>query len=132
MEIKPVNGSAIVALYGVYDADATIIGEVSYWIGARLGIRHCSLCDITHSLFREKSEWRLNQRLLEQEYGVNFQTFHRDDAPDAVRELASGAYPIVISQDSAGAFTLFMNNDEISKCEASAQRFLEAIIARLS
>ncbi|GDX28913.1 hypothetical protein LBMAG13_13430 [Actinomycetes bacterium] len=28
-------------LIGVYDADATLWGEISYWVGARLGVRHC-------------------------------------------------------------------------------------------
>ena len=35
-------------LVGVYDADGTPWGEVAYWVGARLGRRHCSLCEITH------------------------------------------------------------------------------------
>ena len=39
---------AVRELIGVYDADATLWGEVSYWVGARLGQRHCSLCDIMH------------------------------------------------------------------------------------
>jgi len=42
---------------GVYNADASIWGEVSYWFGARFGIRHCSLCDVTHGLFRERADW---------------------------------------------------------------------------
>ena len=41
----------------MYDADHTLIGEVSYWVGARLGRRHCALCDITHGLFTPKRDW---------------------------------------------------------------------------
>ena len=132
MSAKPIANSAIVALFGVYDADATLVGEVSYWIGARLGIRHCSLCDITHSLFREKSEWQGYQKLLAQKHGVDFQAFHRNDAPEQVRQIANGAYPIVISQDSVGIFELFMANAQISSCNSSAQNFLEEIVARLT
>ena len=47
---------------GVYDADGTIVGEVSYWIGARLGRTHCSLCELTHGLFTAKREWRVTHR----------------------------------------------------------------------
>ena len=43
---------------GIYDADATLVGEVSYWIGARLGRTHCSLCELTHGLFTVKREWK--------------------------------------------------------------------------
>ncbi len=42
------NLKRVTTLFGVYDADATLWGEMSYWVGARLGVRHCGLCDITH------------------------------------------------------------------------------------
>lgn len=45
-------------LIGVYDADGTLVGEVRYWIGARLGRTHCGLCEITHGLFTERADWR--------------------------------------------------------------------------
>ena len=32
-----VTSKNITELIGVYDADSTLLGEVSYWIGARLG-----------------------------------------------------------------------------------------------
>ena len=52
------QSAQIVGLTGVYDADGSLAGELSYWIGARLGRRHCALCDITHGLVREKPEWK--------------------------------------------------------------------------
>lgn len=122
----------IVALFGVYDADATVVGEVSYWIGARFGVRHCSLCDITHSLFKEKSEWQNCQKILAQEHGVNFQAFHRNDAPVQVRIVAGGNYPVVISKNTVGCFEVFMDNEAISSCGKSAQTFLNEIVSRLN
>ena len=124
--------SPIVALFGIYDADATIVGEVSYWIGARFGVRHCSLCDITHSLFKEKSEWQVCQKLLADDHGVNFQAFHRNDAPAQVLKTAVGKYPVVISEDASGNYAVFMDNAAISSCGKSAQSFLDAIIKRLN
>lgn len=132
MSVRPVADSTIVALFGVYDADATIVGEVSYWIGARFGVRHCSLCDITHSLIKEKSEWQNCQKLLAQEHGVDFQAFHRNDAPISVRVVAGGSYPVVISKNVAGHFEIFMDNAAISSCGKSAQAFLDEIISRLN
>lgn len=126
------SGAAIVALFGVYDADATIIGELSYWLGARIGIRHCSLCDITHSLFKEKSEWQSCQKLLAQVHGLDFQAFHRNDAPAKVREVSNGSYPIIVSKDASGGYEIFMDNSEISSCGKSAQAFLDEIVSRLN
>ena len=68
----------IVRLVGVYDADSTLRGELAYWVGARLGRRHCSLCDITHGSVRQRPEWKTCRA----ELPVPFDTFHRNDQPD--------------------------------------------------
>lgn len=122
----------ITALYGVYDADATILGEMGYWFGARVGLRHCSLCDITHSLFREKSAWKECQTQLLNEHGIDFQAFHRNDQPDEVAQVIAGQFPAVVAKDSDGNFTLFMNDREIGDCGDSPERFMAEIIKRLS
>lgn len=126
------KASQITNLYGVYDADATLIGEASYWIGARLGIRHCSLCDITHSLFTEKSEWQRCVLKLQEDYGVIFQAFHRNDQPDEVRAVIAGKYPAVVARDAQGEYSLFMSNAQIEDCAKSPQNFLQSIISRIS
>ena len=118
----------ITHLYGVYDADATLVGEAMYWIGARLGLRHCSLCDITHSLFTEKSEWQQCVITLQTQHGIAFKAFHRDDQPDAVRTVINGNYPAVVAQDSNGIYTLFMNQTQIDACQKSPQNLLQQII----
>ena len=51
------SSSRIVKLTGVYDANGSLPGELAYWVGARLGVRHCALCEITHGLVRAKPEW---------------------------------------------------------------------------
>lgn len=83
---------------GVYDARGTIVGEVSYWISARLGRAHCSLCDLTHGVFTTKREWRD----CASDLGAPFTTWHLDDAPDDVKLVAGGAYPVVLARDASG------------------------------
>ena len=83
---------SVTEFIGIYDADSTIIGEVSYWIGARIGRRHCALCDITHGVFTEKAEWKMCRERLP----VPFTTFHRNDAPDEVLATAKGSFPCVL------------------------------------
>jgi len=117
----------VTQLIGVYDADGTLWGEVSYWMGARVGVRHCSLCDITHSLLGEKSKWKECRSGL----GVDFVTFHRNDQPDDVRQCIDGRYPAVVARSEAGEVAMFMNTDEIAACGASAQQFAAEITRRL-
>lgn len=119
-------------LIGVYDADATLLGEVAYWIGARFGVRHCSLCDITHSLFREKPQWRECQSRLENDLHVEIETFHRNDQPDDVRACIDGKYPAVVMRGDDGAVSMFMTASEIDACGASPEYFAAEISRRLA
>ena len=114
-------------LIGVYDADATLLGEVAYWVGARFGVRHCSLCDITHSLFREKAQWRECQSKLEGEFDVKFETFHRNDQPDDVRACIDGNYPAVVMRGDDGKVSMFISASEIETCGASPEQFVAKI-----
>lgn len=117
----------MIELIGVYDADATVWGEVSYWVGARLGVRHCSLCDITHGTFRQKAEWRQCRESLE----IEFSTFHRNDQPDDVRIFLDGNYPAVVMRDDATGLRLLMNSEEIAECGHSPARFVAEIQRRI-
>jgi hypothetical protein len=122
----------VTKLIGVYDADATLLGEVSYWLGARIGLRHCSLCGITHSLFREKSQWRECQSRLESDLHVEIETFHRNDQPDDVRACIDGKYPAVVMRGDDGVVSMFMNASEIDACGASPENFAAEIARRMA
>lgn len=108
---------------GVYNADASLWGELSYWFGARIGVRHCSLCDITHGKFRKRTDWVQCSDSL----GVAFTTYHRDDAPQDVREIANGNYAIVLGRTATG-LEVVLNNEQIEACNGSP----EALVAALS
>jgi len=97
-----------VSLVGVYDADGTFAGEVRYWVGARLGRTHCSLCEITHGLFREKSEWRE----CRQSMNVEFVTFHRDDAPRDVLDACDHQLPAVVAR-SGDDLLVVLSSEEL-------------------
>jgi len=112
----------IVRLVGVYDADGTLRGEVAYWVGARLGRRHCSLCEVTHGMFRKRAEWTACQAGLP----IPFDTYHRDDQPDAVRVAADGRYPIVVAETEAGHVVL-LAPAELDALNGSIDGLLESI-----
>ncbi len=114
--------SAVVRLYGVYDADHTIRGEVTYWVGARLGRAHCALCDITHGMLRRRSEWNGYVAGLD----VPFETFHRDDQPEAVRAATDDRVPAVVAETASG-FVLLLDPVALDACAGSVDRLSEAI-----
>lgn len=113
-------------LIGVYDADGTVLGELSYWLGARLGRRHCSLCDVTHGSIRVSKEWvRCREQLA-----VPFDTFHRNDQPSAVRSATGNTAPVVVAETDDG-ICLLLDDAAIASCDGSAERLRAAIDAAL-
>jgi len=115
----------VVRLVAVYDADHTIRGELSYWVGARLGRAHCALCDITHGMLRRRSEWNAYVAGLD----VPVETFHRDDQPDAVRTASGDRVPVVVAELATGAMVVLVDPEALDACGGSVDRLGEAIDA---
>ena len=116
------SNQRIVRLVGVYDADSTLRGELAYWFGARLGRRHCSLCEITHRSVRRRPEWKARQA----SFPGRFDTFHRNDQPDTIRAASGGLAPVVIAETHTGA-VLLLTPDDLDRCEGSIDRLIAAI-----
>ena len=112
----------IVRLVGVYDADGTLRGELAYWVGARLGRRHCSLCVITHGSIRQRPEWAACRAGLP----VPFDTFHRDDQPEAIRSAADDAAPVVVAETDTG-MVLLLSPDDLEACAGSIDALVNSI-----
>ena len=114
-------------LVGVYDADGTVRGELAYFVGARLGRAHCSLCDVTHGLVRERASWRARRR----ELPVPFDTYHRDDQPPEVRAETGGRAPVVVAVTAAGVVPL-LDPAAIDACDGDGERLVRAIESALA
>lgn len=112
----------ITRLIGVYDADGTLRGEITYWIGARLGRRHCSLCEVTHGSFTTKGEWKR----CRDELPFAFDTFHRDDQPAAVREATGDAAPVVVAETTDGIIVL-LDGSQIESARGEPEHFIELV-----
>ena len=121
------TGPEISRLVGVYDAEGTLRGELAYFVGARLGRAHCSLCDITHGLLRERADWRECREGLP----VPFATFHRDDQPDEVRDVAAGRAPVVVADTDQGP-VLVLGPEALDACGGSGEQLVAAIEAAVA
>jgi hypothetical protein len=108
----------------VYDADGTLRGELAYWVGARLGRTHCSLCEITHGLVRERSDWKSCKEGI----AVPFDTYHRNDQPSSVRSATGDTAPVVVAETTSG-ITLLLGPKELDACGGSVEQLIELIEA---
>ena len=116
------SSSQFTEFIGIYNAESTILGELSYWVGARLGIRHCSLCDITHGLFTQRTEWKQCVSTLH----IPFVTFHINDAPRDALHAANGQYPIVLGRNQIGIHVV-LHADDLEQCNGSPQELLNKL-----
>lgn len=123
----PSSTAPVRRLVGVYNADGTLRGEVAYVVGKMLGRAHCGLCDITHGAVSAKAEWKACRTSLP----VPFDTFHRNDQPDAARPLTEGRLPAVLADTEAG-FVYLLGPDELDACGKSPERLVEAVTAALA
>lgn len=122
----PIIGSSVIEIIGVYDADSTLLGEIRYWVGARLGRTHCSLCDLTHGLFTRKREWAECSMSL----GVPVVTHHRDDAPADVLAAAS-SLPVVMTRTASGLVTV-LDAGQLADLDGSTHDFVEFLESLVS
>ena len=119
----------------VYDADGSLIGEVSYIVGHALGLRECAACDITHQPFSlrgkpeggwEKKDWRDAKERL----GLPVVQLHRDelDGTRAATLLGSGrgaggrmraavALPVVAGEREDGGVDVLVTAAELHECK---------------
>ena len=116
------DAATVLRLVGVYDAEGTLRGELSYWVGARLGRAHCALCDVTHGLLRERSDWRACRDAMP----VPFDTYHRDDQPSAVRDAAQGDAPVVLAETAVG-YVVLLGPAQLEACSSSVASFSAAL-----
>ncbi len=116
----------VIEFIGVYDADATLIGEISYWLKARVGATHCALCELTHGVFRTKREWVSCSR----ELAVPFRTFHRNDAPADVLQT-SQQFPVVLVRRSSG-LSVLLDADALNEFAGDTIKFADHLAAVIS
>ena len=116
----------MIEVVGVYNADSTFVGEVSYWVGARFGVAHCSLCDVTHGLFTERADWKS----CRDQAPFSISMFHRNDQPDAVRAAANDVTPVVVALVN-DEYQVLLGPQQIDACEGSPERLVDAIAKAL-
>jgi hypothetical protein len=120
MDTQPA-GSTARRLVGVYHADGSLLGELRYWVGARLGSAHCSLCDITHGTFRAKPEWVSRCG----ELGVPFETVHLDERDPQLLAATESRTPCVVAETDDG-YVMLLDPATLVACSGSVDALFRA------
>jgi hypothetical protein len=118
----PSPPATVTGLVGVYDAVGTLRGELTYWVGARLGRTHCALCEVTHGLVTERTGWLTARDGLP----VPFETYHLDDQPLEAAACAAGRAPVVLARTPDGLL-LLLTPEDLDTCHGSPERLVELL-----
>ena len=118
-------------LIGVYKADGGIIGELSYFLGHLIGIRECSLCDITHSPFKKKGEFKRLENQLNQEFDLNFRLVHMNERTEKELAASAGREPCVLLAHEDGSLSMFLDFQELKAADGSVKSFEKLVRNRL-
>ena len=114
-------------MYGVYNADGGITGELAYVWGKIRGTAHCALCDITHRGVSKKKEWKE----LEGRLSVRMELLHINEQETALAQFTEGKTPCMIG-DYAGELRLVMNAEELEECGKSVEKFESFISEKIN
>lgn len=116
-------------LVGVYRADGSLRGEISYVVGRLLGTAHCALCDITHSPVRRKAAWDRMAAGL----GVPFELVHLDERDTATAQVVTGwdDSPAVLAELD-GALVQVLGPDDLETVGGDVARFEQALRTALA
>ena len=112
-------------IYGVYNADGGIMGELAYVWGKIRGTAHCALCDITHRGVSKKKQWKEFVNSLK----VPIELLHINEQEPALAQFTEGKTPCVVG-DYSGELRIVMNADDLEECSKSVDKF-ESFISKI-
>ena len=113
-------------LIAIYDADASIAGEIRYLLRKVFSNDTCALCDLTHGWSPlGKPAWR--QRA---ETEPNIIWLHRDEAPEGLLDAIDGELPCVIA-DHGHRVEMLLDNETLKACEGDFATFTALLEEKL-
>jgi len=120
------------ALIGVYKADGGLIGEVSYFLGHLVGIRECSLCDITHSPIMKKRAFKEFEARLAATRGIEMRLVHMNERNEAELAASNGREPCVLLEYEDASISMFLDYEELKAAGGRVSSFEKLVESRLN
>jgi hypothetical protein len=118
-------------LIGIYKADGGIVGELSYFFGHLIGVRSCTLCDITHSPIMKKSSFKALERHLLAEHGVAVRMLHMNERNEREQKASEGREPCILLEYPDESISMFIDSADLSTLSGSVSSLKKLIKSRL-
>ena len=118
-------------LIGIYKADGGVIGELSYFFGHLIGVRSCSLCDISHSPIKKKSAFKKLEQELLKDHGVAIKMIHLNERNDRELKASEGREPCVLLEYPDQSISMFLDAVDLKALSGSVASLRRLILSRL-
>ncbi len=118
-------------LIGIYKADGGIVGELSYFFGHLIGVRSCTLCDITHSPIMKKSSFKALERHLLAEHGVAVRMLHMNERNEREQKASEGREPCILLEYPDESVSMFIDSADLATLSGSVSSLKKLIKSRL-
>jgi hypothetical protein len=115
------------AIWGVYQANGGLLGELAYVAGKLVGRAHCSLCDITHGPLARKAAFKA----LEREMSVPIRLVHLNERSPTLRAATEGRTPCVVGEVK-GEFDMLLDAGRLEDLDGSVAAFREALMGAIA
>ena len=118
-------------IIGIYKADGGILGELSYFFGHLIGVRSCSLCDITHSPVMKKPAFKALERHLFAKHGIRVRMIHLNERNEREHKASEGREPCILLEYPDESISMFIDSAELSTLAGSVSSLKKLIESRL-
>ena len=119
-------------LIGIYKADGGLIGEISYFLGHLIGVRECSLCDITHSPIMKKRAFKEFEARLRASRGIEMRLVHMNERTESELAASNGREPCVLLEYEDGSISMFLVYEELKAAGGRVSSFEKLVESRLN
>ena len=107
-------------IYCIYNAEGSIFGEIRYLYNKYIKDMGCSMCDITHNSFSEKSEWAKKCR----EFPFKIECLHLDELPSDIINIVKDNAPCVVAKTKS-INELIIRNEELTSMNGNVNSFFD-------
>jgi len=118
-------------LIGIYKADGGIVGELTYFFGHLIGVRSCSLCDITHSPVSKKKSYKALEQHMLTEHAIQMRMIHLNERNERELKASEGREPCVLLEYPDQSISMFLDSTDLKSLSGSVSSLKKLITSRL-
>lgn len=118
-------------LIGIYKADGGVVGELTYFFGHLVGLRSCSLCNISHSLVKKKGSFKALERKLLAQQNVAIRMIHLNERNEREQKASEGREPCILLEYPDGSISMFIDSAELDVLSGSVKSLEKLILSRI-